>query len=71
MTIAALVNFVIILIVVGLIFWLLHYLLSTLPVPEPFQTVGRTVLIVLAVLICILLLLDLAGLGGGSFLRVR
>jgi hypothetical protein len=65
MTVAGLVNFVIVLIIVGMVFWLLHYLLTTLPVPEPFRTVGRTVLIVLGVLICILLLLDLIGIGGG------
>lgn len=56
-----LVSFLIYLIVVGLIFWLLWWLLSYCAIPEPFNKIARVVLAVVAVLVCINLLLGLAG----------
>ena len=58
---------VVYLVVLGLVFWLLHYLLSAVPLPEPFGRVARVVLVVLAVLVVIFLLLSLVG--GGPLFR--
>jgi len=60
--IASLVHLVIYLIVVGVILWLLLYLIDTVPMPEPFHRVARVVIIVVGVLIIILLLLNFVGL---------
>lgn len=67
--IAGLVHLVIYLIIVGLILWLLLYLINTLPIPEQFKVVGRVVITVIGVLICILLLLQV--LGGVDLPRLR
>lgn len=57
----ALLRAVIYLIVVGVIFWLITYLIKKLPIPDPFATVINVILVVAAVLICINVLLGLAG----------
>lgn len=49
------------LVVVGLIFWLLWWLISYIGLPEPFAKVARVILAVAAVIICINFLLALAG----------
>ena len=59
--IGALISLVIYLIVVGLILWLLLYLVQTIPLPAPFNQVARVVIMVLGVLILIVLLLQFAG----------
>lgn len=48
------------LIVVGLIFWLLWWLIHYISPPEPFKKVATVVLMILAVLACIFVLLSLA-----------
>lgn len=47
------------LIIAGLIFWLLWWLVDYCKIPEPFNKVARIILAVLAVLVCIGLLLSL------------
>ena len=59
--IGALIHLVIYLIVIGIIVWLLLYLIDAIPLPEPFNRVARVCIIVLGVLIVILLLLQLVG----------
>jgi hypothetical protein len=59
--IASLVGLVIYLIVVGLIIWLLLYLIDIIPLPEPFHRVARIAIMVIGVLIIILLLLQFIG----------
>lgn len=59
--IGALIHLVIYLIVIGIIVWLLLYLIDAIPLPEPFNRVARVCIIVLSVLIVILLLLQLVG----------
>ena len=59
--ITALVYLVIYLIVIGLVMWLLNYLIDTIPVPEPFNRIGKIVILVIGVLIVIALLLQLVG----------
>lgn len=55
------VTIVLYLIVGGLIFWLLSWLVNYINPPEPFRKIANVVLVVLAVLVCIGLLLSLVG----------
>lgn len=55
------VTVVVYLIVAGLIFYLLWWLIGYVGLPEPFNKVARVVLAVLAVFVIIGLLLSLAG----------
>lgn len=59
--IEGLVALVIYLCVLGLVAWLLLYIVSVLPLPEPFGKVARVVIIVVCCLILIVLLLQLVG----------
>ena len=63
--ITSLVSIVIYLLVIGLIVWLLLFLVDYVPVPEPFNRVPKIVIMVAAVLIVILLLLSLVAEGPG------
>ncbi len=59
--IESLVSIVVYLIVVGLVLWLLHWLIGYCGIPEPFNKVARVILAVVAVLLIISLLLSLIG----------
>ena len=48
------------LIVAGLVFWLLWWLVGYVGLPEPFNKVARVILAVLAVFVCITVLISLA-----------
>lgn len=56
-----LVNFVVWLVVAGLIFWLLTWLISYIGLGEPFTKIARVVIALIAVLIAINALLSLTG----------
>jgi cytochrome c biogenesis protein CcdA len=58
-----LLHLVIYLLIVGVIFWLLNYIIETVPMFEPFRSVARIVLIVVG---CIILIYILLGLLGGT-----
>jgi hypothetical protein len=58
---------VVYLIVAGLIFWLLWFLVQYVAPPEPFRKVAGVVLVVFAVLAAIGILLSLVG--GGPLFR--
>jgi hypothetical protein len=58
---SALVSFLVYIIVIGLVFYLLWWLLAQVGLPEPFNRVARIVLAVVAVLVLINLLLSLVG----------
>ncbi len=60
-SLATAITLIVYLIVAGLIFWLLNWLISYCGIPEPFNKVARIILAVLAVLVVIGLLLQLAG----------
>lgn len=60
-SVQALVHVVVYLMVAGLIFGLLHWLIGYCGVPDPFAKVARVVLAVLAVLACVGILLSLVG----------
>lgn len=55
------VHAIILLIIAGVIFFLLDWLIRYVGIPEPFAKVCRVVLAIVAVLICIAALLTLAG----------
>lgn len=58
---SGLVHAVVLLIVGGLICWLLWWLVGYIGLPEPFAKVARVLIAVVAVLICVTVLLSLAG----------
>ena len=60
-SLSAAVYTVVYLIVAGLIFWVLWWLLNYLNPPEPFKKVGTVVLAVLGALVVIGILLSLVG----------
>lgn len=68
--ITGLITFVIYLIVLGLVAWLLVYVVDLLPLPAPFGQVARIVIIVVCVLILVIMLLGLIGEGPGLRLRL-
>lgn len=57
--IETLVNLVIYILILGLIFGLLDYIIRTVPMFEPFRGIARTILVVVACLILIVFLLQL------------
>jgi hypothetical protein len=69
--ISALLSLVVYILVLGLIVWLLLYVLDQFPLPEPFHRVARVVIVVIAVLFLIVLLLDLVGGGNMGLPRFR
>ncbi len=60
-SISAAVTLVLYLIIAGLIFGLLWWLIGYCAIPEPFNKLARVILAVLAVFVCIGLLLSLVG----------
>lgn len=61
--VAALINLVVVLLIVGLIWWAVERILPLLPLPEPIGTVVRVILIVV---LCIVVIYALLGLVPGS-----
>ncbi len=55
------VSVIVTLVVAGLIFWMLWFLLDYVGLPQPFNKVARVVLMLLAVLVVIGVLLQLVG----------
>jgi len=56
-----LLHLVIYLLILGVIFWLLDYVINTVPIFEPFRTAARVVLVVVGVIILVYILLGLMG----------
>jgi len=48
-------------IIVGIIFWLLNWALSQVPLPEPFNKVAHVLIVLIACLLVIYILLGLVG----------
>jgi hypothetical protein len=67
--ITALVHLVIYIIVLGLVVWLLLYLIDVIPLPEPFSRIARIAVMVIGILIAILVLLQFAGIVEPGALR--
>jgi hypothetical protein len=62
------VTVVVYLIVAGLVFWLLMWLVNYINPPDPFKKVANVILAILAVLVAIGILLSLTG-GAGPIFR--
>lgn len=60
-SISAATSVVLYLVVGGLIFWLLFWLVDSIGLPEPFHKVARAILIVLVVFVLIGILLSVLG----------
>jgi len=56
-----LVSLLITILVLGLIIWLILYVLSIIPLPEPFGQVARIIVIVIGVIFLIKILLGVSG----------
>ena len=67
MDMSGLVSLLVYLIVIGCVFGLLLYLVTIVPIPEPFKGWLRIAVIVIAVLVLIFWLLSLVG--GGPVMR--
>ena len=61
---------VVYIIVVGLIVWLLNYLIDNIPMDEPFKRIAKIALMVIRVLILILILLQFIGVVDGGLPRL-
>jgi hypothetical protein len=59
--ISALIHLVVYLVILGVVVWLMLYLVQTLPMAEPFGRIARVAITVVGVLLAILLLLRFAG----------
>jgi hypothetical protein len=69
--ITSLVYLVVYIIIVGVILWLLNYLVDNVPLQDPFRRVAKIALMVIGVLIIILLLLNFVGVMDGGPPRLR
>ena len=67
-SLTAAVNAVVYLVIAGLVFWLLWWLVNYLAPPEPFAKIANVILAILAVLVLIGILLSLVG-GQPLFVR--
>lgn len=69
--ITSLIYLVVYIIVLGLIVWLLNYMIDAIPLQEPFHRIAKIALMVVSVLIVILLLLNFIGVLDGGPPRLR
>jgi uncharacterized membrane-anchored protein len=68
--VTSLIGLIIYIIVIGVVFWLLSYLIDNLPMDESFRRVAKIVLMVASVLIVIVLLLQFVGAIDGGVPRL-
>jgi len=68
--ITSLVYLVIYILVIGVVIWLLLYLIDNVPLPDPFHRIARVVIMVVGVLVVILLLLQFVGAIDGGMPRL-
>ena len=64
--IPALINLIVWLLIVGILYALVVWVIDSIPIPQPANRMIKIVLVVLIALVIILLLLDLVGMGGGG-----
>jgi hypothetical protein len=69
--VSGLIGLIIYIIVVGLVLWLLSYIIDIVPMQPPFKQMAKTVLLVVGVLIIILILLNFIGVIDGGLPRLR
>jgi TRAP-type C4-dicarboxylate transport system permease small subunit len=63
--IGAIITLIIYLLVIGLLYWLVLYVIDAIPIPDPPARIIKIALMVLMVLVIIVLLLNLLGVGTG------
>jgi preprotein translocase subunit SecE len=68
--VTSLIYLVVYVIVIGLILWLLNYLVDAVPLQEPFRKFAKVAILVVGVLIVILLLLQFVGAIDGGIPRL-
>jgi hypothetical protein len=66
--IAALINLIVWLLVVGILYWIVVYVIDAIPIPDPPNRIIKLVLIVVIALTVILMLLNLVGVDAGMHL---
>ena len=59
-----LIGIVVLLIVVGIIWWGIQQLLPLMPMGEPFATIVRVLLVVIMAFVCLYIILQLLGVAG-------
>lgn len=64
--ISALLTLIIYLLVLGMLYWLVIYVIDNVPIPDPPARIIKIALMVLLVLVVIMLLLNLLGIGVGG-----
>ena len=60
-SLSAAVTVILYLIIAGVIFWLLHWAIGYVGIPEPFNKVARVILVILAIFVVIGILLTMVG----------
>jgi hypothetical protein len=69
--ISTLLTLIIYALVIGLLLWLLNYVLAAFPIPQPFNKIIWIGGVVIAVIFLIMLLLDVVGGGNIGLPRIR
>lgn len=64
--IAALINLIVYLLVLGILIGLVIWIVDAIPLPEPIGRLVKIAVVVLAAIVIIMLLLSLVGIGGNS-----
>ena len=70
--ISALITLIVYLIIVGLLYWLVMYVIDTIPIPDPPARIIKIALMVLLVLIIIMLIFNcLLAVGGVNMPKIK
>lgn len=62
--IGSLIVLVVYILILGLILWLLHYIVNAMPMFEPFRQIANIIITVIGVIALIFILLSIVGDGG-------
>ena len=72
MDVSSLLHFVVVIVILGLIFWLVWWFIGYVGLPEPFNKVARVIVGLVALIVAIDILLNvMGGPGIGSAFRLR
>jgi amino acid transporter len=61
--ISALITLIVYLLILGILIWLVYYVVDAIPLPEPINRIVKLAVVVVCALIVIVLLLNLLGAG--------
>lgn len=64
--IGALISLIIYLLIIGILIWLVYYVVDAIPLPAPINRMVKIVVVILAALIVIVILLNVLGMGTGG-----